>query len=257
MLETVRDFAASHVRPGSTSVRLAHARYFATVAAEIAALRSTGSDGWIDLGDREIGNLRAAMAWAFAHGHARLGMTIAHDMWHYFWAQPSGSNENVRWGQLALDLIDDDGDDVLLVAAGTVIEAYNLGDLRVADGGRPGSTGAGAPRRHRHITPACRAGDVDHGHRSATAEAYLIDAWQTGPLRPESISILNNRIELSWLTGDVRDGATMIERLGGVLATMPVRPQMVLKIEAGVAAVPDGGKTCCDSRPASRGTTRC
>ena len=69
------------------------------------------------------------MGWAFANGHARLGMAMAHDLWHYFWTQASGSNENVRWGRLALDLIDDDDDDVVLVAAGTVIEAYNLGDV--------------------------------------------------------------------------------------------------------------------------------
>ena len=109
------------------------------------------------------------MAWAFANEHARLGMAMAQDLWHYFWTQASGSNENVRWGRLALDLIDDDEDDVVLVAAGTVIEAYNLGDVPAlelaADRVRRALGATHPPAVTSRLLAAL--GDRDDGHRSA------------------------------------------------------------------------------------------
>ncbi len=192
MLETVRDFAVAQLAPGEhVAAEQVHVHYCAGVAAEIAALRVSGDDDWIHLGDREISNLRAAMAWAFANGQPRLGMAMANDLWGYFWQQASGSNENVRWGRLALDLIDEDDDDIMLVAAGTVIEAYNLGDvaaLRAAAARvRRGLDAVRDPVVRSRLLAALGTSVMDTDPRAA--ETYLDEAWSTAPSdRPRSAS---------------------------------------------------------------------
>ena len=67
------------------------------------------------------------------------------------------------------------------------------------------------------------------------AEAFLDEAWSTAPLRPRSIDILNNYIELSWLVGTL-DGATIHERLDEVLRLLSEPPPTAVKIAAGAAA---------------------
>ncbi len=164
MLETVRDFAAGRLDGHDRDqLGLSHATYYSTIAARIGALRFEDHEASVRLGDQELGNLRAAMTWAYANAHYRLGMSIASNLWRYFWEQASGGNENVRWGRTALELIDDDDDDVLLVAAGTVIEAYNLGD-RERGGVRRGT---GPSRARRGQRPGCQvAAPGGNGHVS-------------------------------------------------------------------------------------------
>ena len=128
----------------------------------------------MQLGDRELGNLRAAMGWAFANGQARLGMAMANDLWRYFYEQATGSNENVRWGRLALDIVDEDDDDVMSVAAGALIEAYNLSDVAAMEASPNGSGGAWARCAPR---PSSR-GSWRHlrrrsGHRPASGRGAL------------------------------------------------------------------------------------
>ncbi len=176
MLETVRDFVAGRLSPDDHfAVGEAHARYYATVAESIAEMEAAGADGWLQLGDREIGNLRAAMGWAFAEGEARLGISVAKNLWRYFYEQATGSNENVRWGRLVLDLVEEDDDDVMFVAAGTLIEAYNLNDLAasevVAERIRRGLDSVQSPAvRSRAVR---RARDVDRRNRPSGGRCVL------------------------------------------------------------------------------------
>ena len=241
MLETVRDFAAGQREPGDdTAAGLAHADATTPPSPPTSPgcgprRGRTGSH----LGDREIGNLRAGMGWAFANDHARLGMATAHDLWHYFWTQASGSNENVRWGRLALDLIDDDEDDVALVAAGTVIEAYNLGDVPAlqlaADRVRRALGTVRAPARRGRAARRARR------RRRWTPTRALPRRASTRRGRPrrcgpESLAILNNLIELSWLAGDLATAPPCSSGCTTRSPPSPGRPQMARKVEAGVAA---------------------
>ena len=221
MLETVRDFAASQLDPHDRyQLGLSHATYYSTIAARIGESRFDDHDESVRLGDQELGNLRAAISWAFANAQARLGMSIATNLWRYFWEQPSGGNENVRWGRTALELVLDDDDDVLLVAAGTVIEAHNLGDREAgeyaAERVRRGLGTVGDPVVKSRLLVALGTSVMDVDPRAA--EALLDEAWALAPLRPRSIDILNNYVELSWLTGTLDNGAALLERLGDVLA---------------------------------------
>ena len=238
MLETVRDFAAGRLDEHDRNrLGLSHATYYSTIAARIGALRFEDHETSVRLGDQELGNLRAAMTWAFTNLHARLGMSIASDLWRYFWEQASGGNENVRWGRTALELIDEDDDGVLLVAAGTVIEAYNLGDRDAeAYAAKRVRRGLGAvkdPVVKSRLLTALGTSVMDSDPRAA--EAFLDEAWSTAPLRPRSIDILNNYIELSWLVGTL-DGATIHERLDEVLQLLSEPPPTAAKIAAGAAA---------------------
>ena len=238
MLETVRDFAAGQLdEHDRDQLGLSHATYYSTIAARIGELRFDDHETSVRLGDQELGNLRAAMTWAFTNLHARLGMSIASDLWRYFWEQASGGNENVRWGRTALELIDEDDDDVLLVAAGTVIEAYNLGDrdaeAYAAKRVRRGLGVVNDPVVKSRLLVALGTSVMDTDPRAA--EAFLDEAWTTAPLRPRSIDILNNHIELSWLVGTL-DGATIHERLDEVLRLLSEPPPTAVKIEAGAAA---------------------
>jgi predicted ATPase/DNA-binding SARP family transcriptional activator len=238
MLETVREFAADRLEPQDrTDANHRHAAYYATVAAAVAELIAAGDDEGIRLADRELGNLRAAMGWAYAHGQARVGMGMAHHLWRYFYDQPTGSNENIRWGLLALDSIEDDDEDTMLVAADTVIEAYNLGDRDAVEAGvdriQRGLDEVRTPHVRSRLLTALNTAVLDTDPRAA--EAYLNAAWSTAPPRPEAIPILSNLIELSWHSG-VLDVPEMIRRLDAVLATMDERPPLVLKVRAGIAA---------------------
>ena len=238
MLETVRDFAAGQLDENDRALLgLSHATYYSTIVARIGALRFDDHEASVRLGDQELGNLRAAMTWAYANAHHRLGMSIASHLWRYFWEQASGGNENVRWGRTALELIDEDDDDVLLVAAGTVIEAYNLGDRNAeayaAKRVRRGLGAVNDPVVKSRLLVALGTSVMDTDPRAA--EAFLDEAWATAPLQPRSIDILNNYIELSWLVGTL-DGATIRERLHEVLRLLSEPPPTALKIEAGAAA---------------------
>ncbi len=240
LLETVRDFVASLLDQGErVAAALAHASYYATIAARITELRTDGTDQWIRLGDHEIGNLRAAMAWAFANERPRLAMAMASDLWRYFWEQASGSNENVRWGRLALDVIDEDDDAVMLVAAGTVIEAYNLGDveaMHVAETRvRRGLASDRAPAVRSRLLTALGSALTATAPRAA--EACFDDAWELVPVGPSSINLLGNAVEAWWLTGTPRDEAMVVERMNAVQATMAGGPSPALiKVAAGIAA---------------------
>ncbi len=238
MLETVRDFAAGRLdQHDRERLGLSHATYYSTIAARIAGLRFDDHETSVRLGDQELGNLRAAITWAYTNAHPRLGMSIATHLWTYFWEQVEG-NENVRWGRTALELVDDDDDDVLLIAAGTVIDAYNLGDSDVehfaAERVRRGLATVRDPVVKSRLLVALGVSVMDADPRAA--EALHDEAWVAAPLGPRSIDILNNQIELSWLTGSLHDSDTLRERLGEVLDLFSKTPPTAVKIEAGLAA---------------------
>ena len=239
MLETVRDFAAARSKRATASPpeqvtppttppwphRSPISRHVATA-------------GWIQVGDRELGNLRAAMSWAFANGQSRLGMAMATDLWPYFCEQATGSNENVRWGRLALELIDEDDDDVMLVAAGTLIEAYNLGDVvamevvaeRVRRGLRFGA------HHGRQIPPPGRTRGVGRGDRPAVGDDLRRGGVVGGPAADRAHAHPRQPDRTVMARRHAQDGPSTMRRLHETLATMSHRPTLALKIEAGVAA---------------------
>ncbi len=81
MLETVREYAFGQLNamePGElTAVGRTHARHYESVATEVRDLQLEDHRRWLRLGDQEIGNLHAAMDWAYRHGEPRLGLAIA------------------------------------------------------------------------------------------------------------------------------------------------------------------------------------
>jgi predicted ATPase/DNA-binding SARP family transcriptional activator len=238
VLETVREFAADQLdHDEQHQLRDAHARYFSTVAARVDELYFVDHQASLGLGDQEVGNLRSAINWAYTNGNPRLGMLIAIHLWSYFWSRTL-NRENVRWGITALKMIDDDDDNVMRCAAGTIVDAYNSADR---DSGalaeerlRRGLRTIDDPAIRSRALMALAVSVMDFDPRGA--ESLLEDAWLAAPARPRSISLLNNRIEQSWLTGTWDDGDTILRRLDEILALVPEPPQAAVKIQAGVAA---------------------
>ena len=86
MLETVRQYAGDRLMESGCSEmeRDRHLAYFARLSGEAEPhLRAKGMLEWLERLDQELGNLRAALEWAFS-GRIELGLKIAADlMW--FW----------------------------------------------------------------------------------------------------------------------------------------------------------------------------
>lgn len=238
MLETVREFGADQLGHDEQGrLRHAHARHYSIVARRIDELLPVDHERSLRLGNREVANLRSAIGWSFANGQRRLGMSIATRLFGYFWWRTQ-HRENVRWGRTALELIEDDDDDVMLCAANTVVDALNISDR---------ATQAFAEKRLRRGMSTIVDPNVKSRSLSALsftlldfdprgAELLLEDAWLAAPIHPRSISVLSSQIENSWLTGTLAHGDTALRRLDEVLRRYPGAPSMVVKIRAGVAA---------------------
>jgi hypothetical protein len=119
-----------------------------------------------------------------------------------------------------------------------VIEAYNLGDRDAeqyaAERVRRGLGTVRDATVKSRLMVALGTSVMDLDPRAA--EALLDEAWSTSPLRPQSIDILNNYVELSWLSGTLENGAAILERLREVLRLLSHPTSTAVKIEAGVAA---------------------
>jgi predicted ATPase len=73
MLETIRDYGFEHLEASGRvyEVRLAHARHFADWSVVCGAgLRGPQERGWLELAERDMDNLRAAVTWALECGHS-------------------------------------------------------------------------------------------------------------------------------------------------------------------------------------------
>jgi predicted ATPase/class 3 adenylate cyclase len=88
MLETIREYAAERLAAAGEAADLEarHAEYYASTGEAAASLMmDPRRDEILDRLDREIGNLRAAIAWSLRTGNADIGLRLAtglSDFWH-------------------------------------------------------------------------------------------------------------------------------------------------------------------------------
>ncbi len=105
MLETIRDFARARlVDTGEEDdARRAHAAYYLTLA-EQAAPRLDGSTkgAWLDRLEAEIGNIRAALAWAREGGDGDTGLRLAAAL-RDFWDARDHTGEGRAWLEALLE----------------------------------------------------------------------------------------------------------------------------------------------------------
>jgi predicted ATPase/DNA-binding CsgD family transcriptional regulator len=238
MLETVREFAADQLdHDEQHRLRHAHARHYSTVAARVDELYFGDHDASVTLGEQEVANLRSAMRWAYTNDEPRVGMSIATHVWWYLWSRTL-NRESLRWGRTALELIDDDDDEVMFCAALVCVNAYNILDSEsqalAEQRLRRGLATIQDPHVKSRALSALSATQMEVDPRAA--ESLLEQAWLAAPVSPRSISVLNNRLVVSWFTGTLVDGDAVLARLDEILALTADTPQTAVKIQAGVAA---------------------
>ncbi|MEJ7790717.1 MAG: BTAD domain-containing putative transcriptional regulator [Gaiellaceae bacterium] len=84
MLETVREYAAEHVRGRRSELARMHAEYFAELAEE-ADLRGPNQGLWLERLNRERDNLRSALDHAAATSDAALELRLVNALWRFWW----------------------------------------------------------------------------------------------------------------------------------------------------------------------------
>jgi non-specific serine/threonine protein kinase len=106
LLESVRDYAAEHLREGgdAIAVQRRHCAYYSALAEEAEAQVLWGPDGldWLVRLDREYGNLRAALGWSLSEaGDATAGLRLVGQLGHY-WYTRGDRGEGHTWLMRAL-----------------------------------------------------------------------------------------------------------------------------------------------------------
>jgi predicted ATPase/DNA-binding SARP family transcriptional activator len=106
LLETVRQYGADHLdEDGLTATRRRHAAHF-TEFVELAwrEQRYVDLDAYVRYLEREVDNLRAALAWSRDSGDAEQSLRLARATWLLWWIRGRAS-EGRRWleGALALE----------------------------------------------------------------------------------------------------------------------------------------------------------
>lgn len=103
MLETIREYAAEHLRAHGEleRTRKAHAAYFLVLAEEAGAAfdRGWGSE-WLERFRTEEANFRAALDWLIANDHAAWGFRMAQGLFHFWELGESFSEGRRRFDQL-------------------------------------------------------------------------------------------------------------------------------------------------------------
>ncbi len=109
MLATIREYAlerleASGEAPGVRERHAAAMHAFAEQAAR--GLGSHGQLGWLARLERDLDNIRAALAWALSNRRAALAMQLATALWRY-WVFTATVDEGRGWLAAALELATD------------------------------------------------------------------------------------------------------------------------------------------------------
>ncbi|TCC29165.1 ATP-binding protein [Kribbella sindirgiensis] len=108
MLAVIREFAADRLRAtGQTEEAAArHARYFVGLAEDSQShLRGPEQGEWLDRLDRELANLRAAMAWALRTSSVDEALRLAGGLWLFCYLRGHYA-EGGQWLERALQLGD-------------------------------------------------------------------------------------------------------------------------------------------------------
>src|SRR5215211_1467307 len=119
LLETVREFAEKRLA-GGDGRRRRHAEHYLAVAERARGFsRGPREKEWLDRLDRELDNLRAALALAVESGDPALGLTLAETL-EPLWIRGMRQREGLRWLEPLLGL---DGDVDPTVRAGALVVA--------------------------------------------------------------------------------------------------------------------------------------
>ena len=104
MLETIREYALEQLgrRSEAAALQRWHAEYFVALAEQAEPeLVGPHQVAWLDRLERDLDNLRAALAWSLEHGEIELGLRLAGAL-SAFWYTRSHWNEGRRWFKAAL-----------------------------------------------------------------------------------------------------------------------------------------------------------
>jgi predicted ATPase/transcriptional regulator with XRE-family HTH domain len=129
MLETLREYGLEQLEEHGEveALHWRHAQYYLELA-EAAEARRGGPDeaAWGDRLEREYDNLRTALNWSLARGHAETALRLSGALWH-FWSERGHVSEGSRWLREALDL----PIDAVAADAGLLIKAL-IGSAKLA-----------------------------------------------------------------------------------------------------------------------------
>lgn len=242
MLEPIRQYASGRLDPDERDhVAHAHLAHYASVASAIYHLEDSDHHAAKRTAEGELGNLRAAMSWAYLHGDPRLGLSIARNAGSYFFVQQM-YREVLGWLRAGLDLVPIDDDDTLAAAALAVFAAANLDDVEAHEAafqrleGR--SDSVHDPRLRAELLSARASSALYTDPRAA--EGFRRAALALRASVPHrTLALLNNCIDVSWFSGRLDDGPMILQRYEEVAHAIPADPTK-FKITAGVAA--------CDGR---------
>jgi predicted ATPase/DNA-binding XRE family transcriptional regulator len=111
MLETIREYAAEHLRSSgeAEAMHRSHAMYYLALA-EAAQPESSPRmfDEWLAVLEREHDNLRMALRWAIRHREVDIGARLGLMMWR-FWSEQFHLGEGRRWLEAVLELGEPEG----------------------------------------------------------------------------------------------------------------------------------------------------
>jgi predicted ATPase/class 3 adenylate cyclase len=105
LLETIRQYAREKLENNAETLEISnrHARYFSRLAEEAEAYLNVGPENiyWLQILEKEHGNLRAALDWCFSGGDKLLGMQLAGAL-TFFWFRQDHHSEGRNYLEQAL-----------------------------------------------------------------------------------------------------------------------------------------------------------
>jgi len=90
MLETIREFARDRLEECGETARIRdhHLAYMETIALDVEeGIRGPSQAEWLERLDAESGNLRSALEWAEESANAPAFITLARNLWRYWWVR--------------------------------------------------------------------------------------------------------------------------------------------------------------------------
>jgi predicted ATPase/class 3 adenylate cyclase len=131
LLETVRQYALDKLFEADEAdeARLRHAEFFLTISRSVRDGLDRDDFTFMNVGNDELGNNRAAMTWALESGRGELALELACNLRMYFWNRVM-YRESTKWLTSALDLVEDGASPYVPIgAAFALTDATNLSDI--------------------------------------------------------------------------------------------------------------------------------
>jgi tetratricopeptide (TPR) repeat protein len=225
MLEMIREYALEQlVASGELELlRQRHADHFRAVAEQVdPALQGAPQQGWLERGERDHDNLRAALRWTQEGGALEVGLRLAGALW-YFWQVRGHLREGRAWLEGLLACAKPEGK--VVVSKPVQAKALNAAAwLAYAQIDLDGATLLAQEARALSLN----AGDT-HGRAFALTTLACVamdrsDYWQATTLQDEALALyraledswaiaacLNNLGLLAGLQGDFARASTLLE----------------------------------------------